>query len=108
MTDILLIAVIIVCIVDISGFTESWKSGLKRLLTGGRMSDPFYSLKPFDCSTCLIFWTSLLYLVMTQQFTFFMVAYVLLVSVMSVVIKDLIYFIRNLLISIIRYFDRKL
>lgn len=108
MIDILLLAVIVVCIVDISGFTDSWKSGLKRLLTKGRMSDPNYSFKPFDCSTCLIFWSSLLYLIMTQQLTFYMLAYVLVVSVMSVVIKDLIYFIRDLLLRIIKYFNNLL
>lgn len=108
MIDILFIAVIVVCIVDISGFTDSWKSGLKRLFTKGRMSDPNYSLKPFDCSTCLIFWSSLLYLIMTQQLTFHMLAYVLVVSVMAVVIKDLIFFIRDLLLRIIKYFNNLL
>lgn len=108
MLDILLIAVIVVCIVDISGFTDSWKSGLKRLMTGGRMSDPNYNLKPFDCSTCLIFWSSVLYLIITQQFTLFMLAYSLFVSVMSIVIKDFIFFIRNVLIWLISFFNNKL
>ena len=108
MLDLFLIAVIVVCIVDISGFTDSWKSGLKRLLTKGKMSNPNYSLKPLDCSTCLIFWSSLLYLIITQTLTLYMLAYVLVISVMSVVIKDLIFFIRDLLLRIIKYFNNLL
>lgn len=102
MLDLFLIAVIVVCIVDISGFTDSWKSGLKRLLTKGRLSNPNYSLKPFDCSTCLNFWTGLVYLLVTHNFSLWMLTYLLLLSVMTPVIKDVIILIRELFIKLIR------
>ena len=102
MLDILLIAVVTVCIVDISGFTDSWKSAFKRLVTRGRMSDPYYSLKPFDCSLCMSFWSGLVYLWVTHSFTLWMVTFLLLVSVMTPVIKDFIILIRETLIKIIR------
>lgn len=102
MLDILLIAVVTVCIVDISGFTDSWKSAFKRLVTRGRMSDPYYTLKPFDCSLCMSFWSGLVYLWVTHSFTLWMVTFLLLISVMTPVIKDFIILIRETLIKIIR------
>lgn len=108
MLNILLIAVVTVCIVDISGFTDSWKSAFKRLVTRGRMSDPFYTLKPFDCSLCLTFYAGIIYLWITHSFSVWMITYVLLISVMTPVIKDLIFFVRDLCQKIISVLYRKL
>lgn len=102
MTDILLIAVIIVVIIDISGFTYSLKSGLKKVLTKGRMSDPYYSLKPLDCSFCMTFWTGLIWLLVTHNVTLWMLAYLLLICVMTPVIKDVIILIRETMLKIIK------
>lgn len=102
MTDILLIAVIIVVIIDISGFIDSLKSGLKKVLTKGRMSDPYYSLKPFDCSFCMTFWTGLIWLLVTHNVTLWMLAYLLLICVMTPVIKDVIILIRETMLKIIK------
>ena len=100
MIDILLIAVIVVVIIDISGFIDSLKSGLKRLLTNGRMS-AYYSLKPFDCSLCMTFWTGFAYMIITHKVTLFMTAYLLIISIMTPVIKDVIILIRETFIKII-------
>lgn len=102
MTDILLIAVIVVVIIDISGFSDSLKSGLKRLLTKGRMSDPYYSLKPFDCSFCMTWWTGLIWLLVIHNVTLWMLAYLLLICVMTPVIKDVIILIRETMLKIIK------
>lgn len=102
MTDILLIAVIIVVIIDISGFTYSLKSGLKKVLTKGRMSDPYYTLKPFDCSFCMTFWTGLIWLLVIHNVTLWMLAYLLLICVMTPVIKDVIILIRETMLKIIK------
>ena len=102
MTDILWIAVIIVVIIDISGFSDSLKSGLKRLLTKGRMSDPYYSLKPFDCSFCMTWWTGLIWLLVIHNVTLWMLAYLLLICVMTPVIKDVIILIRETMLKIIK------
>lgn len=100
MIDILLIAVIVVIVVDISGFIDELKSGIKRLMTNGKMSDPNYSLKPIDCSFCLQFWISLIYI--NKDITLLMLAYILLVATLTPVIRDLILFCRELMIYIIR------
>lgn len=102
MLDLFLIAVIVVIIIDISGVTLSIKSGIKRLLTKGMMSDPNYSLKPIDCSFCMTFWTGLLWLVVTHTLTLWMLTYLLLLCVMTPVIRDVIILVRELFIKIIR------
>lgn len=102
MIDIIWIAIIWVIILDISGFMDHLKSGLKRLLTRGRMSDPNYSLKPFDCSFCMTFWTGLVYLWITHQFSLWMVCYLLLICVMTPVVSLVLVSVRDLFIKIIR------
>lgn len=101
MIDIVWIAIIWVVILDISGFMDNLKSGIKRLLTGGRFSDPNYSLKPFDCSFCMTWWTGLVYLWVTHTFSLWMVAYLLCICVMTPVIRDVIVLIRETFIKII-------
>lgn len=102
MLDLFLIAVIVVIIIDLSGITLSIKSGIKRLLTKGRMSDPNYSLKPIDCSFCMTFWTGLVWLLVTHSFSLWMLTYLLLLCVMTPVIRDVIILVRELFIKIIK------
>lgn len=101
MLNILLISIALVCVIDISGFTDSWKSSLKKLITKGRMSDPNYSLKPFDCSLCMTFWVGLFYLIFTGGISIFMITYLLLISVMTPVIKDFILLVRDILLKLL-------
>lgn len=103
MLELFLIAVICVIIIDISGVIESIKSGIKRLLTNGRMSDPNYSLKPLDCSFCITFWTGLVYLLCIHSVSLWMLTYLLLICVMTPVIREVIVLIRDLFIKILNY-----
>lgn len=102
MLNLLYLTIIVVIIIDLSGVVDSIKSGLKSLVTGGRMRDPNYSLKPIDCSFCITFWSGLIYLLITNQVSWFMLAYLLGLCVMTPVIKDLIVLVRECLIKIIR------
>lgn len=101
MIDILWIAITWVVVIDISGFTDHLKSWIKRILTGGRMSDPNYSLKPIDCSFCMTFWTGLVYLIVTHTLTLSMLAYLLCVCVMTPVIGLVLVTVRETFIKII-------
>lgn len=102
MIDILLIAVIVVVVIDISGFIDHLKSWIKSILTQGRMRDPNYSFKPLDCSFCMTFWSGTVYLIITNQFTLPYLAYLLGICVMTPVIRDVILFFRELFIKIIK------
>lgn len=108
MIDLFLIAIIVVSIVDISGFTDSWKCSLKKVLTKGRMSDPNYSMKPFDCSLCMTFWIGLIWMLVMNKFSLWMMAYLLLLSVMTPVIKDIIILVREGIECLIRWINEKI
>lgn len=106
MLDLFLIGVICVIIIDLSGVIFSIKSGIKRLLTKGRMSDPNYSLKPIDCSFCMTWWTGLVYLLVTHSISIWMITYLLLICVMTPVIKDVIILIRETFIKILNILNK--
>lgn len=100
--DLLLIACIVVFIVDISGFVDSVKSGIKYVLTKGKISNSNYRIKPFDCSLCMTFWTGLIYLYITKNFTIEYIAYVTLLAAISDIIKSYILLVKDLLIYLSR------
>ena len=101
MLDLFFIAVVVVVIIDLSGFIDSVKSGLKRWATGGRMSDPNYSLKPIDCSFCCLWWIGLVYLLVTG-ITLWSVVWLLLLCFFTPVIKDVLLLVRDLISRLIR------
>ena len=86
------ITVIVIIIVDISGFIDSIKAFIGKVLHINNVS-----LKPIDCSFCLNFWVSMAYLVITNELSITAVMVALLLSTMTPIIKDAIYLIRDLL-----------
>lgn len=66
---LILINLSIVFLIDQSGFIQEFKSWLKKLLTNGKMKDSNYSIKPFDCSLCMTFWVSIIYLLIINGLT---------------------------------------
>lgn len=62
----LILAVVVVYVVDISGFTDSWRGALQRLLKVRELRP----LKPFDCSLCMTWWVCLLYPIFAGRFDF--------------------------------------
>ena len=60
-----ILAAVVVFIVDLSGFTESWRDALARALKVRNLRP----LKPFDCSLCMTWWTCLLYPICTGDFS---------------------------------------
>lgn len=95
-----LITLIVVYIVDISGAIDSLKSGLKWLVTKGKMKDSNYILKPFDCSLCMSFWIGLIYLLIIGYFTLPYVAVVCMFSAFSRILKSTILLIEDILVKI--------
>ena len=94
--DLFEITVIVVIIVDISGFIDSIKSLIGKVLHINNVN-----LKPLDCSLCMNFWTSLIYLLITNELSITAVMVTLLLSTMTPIIKDAIYLIRDFLGKII-------
>lgn len=100
--SLLFIQVIVVFIVDISGAIDSLKSGLKWLLTKGKMNSSNYVLKPFDCSLCMTWWTCLIYLLCVGKFTIPYIAFVAFQCSFCSHIKSTIYMLGDLLVKVER------
>ena len=90
MTRLLLISALVIYIVDLSGFTNSWKGWLwKHFKTNTK------SMKPFDCSQCMTWWSGLIYLALSGQFTLPMICVVAALAFLSYPIGQLFIFIRE-------------
>lgn len=94
--DLFEITVIVVIVVDISGFIDSIKT-----LVGKVLGINNVKLKPFECPFCLNFWASLGYLLITNELSITAVMVTLLLSTMTPIIKDAIYLVRDLIGKII-------
>ena len=90
------ITVIVVIIVDISGFIDSIKTLIGKVLHINNVN-----LKPIDCSLCMTFWVCVAYLLITNELSITAVMVTLLLSTMTPIIKDAIYLIRDLIGKII-------
>ena len=90
MKELLLISALVIYIVDLSGFTTSWKNFLFRhFKTNTR------DMRPWDCSLCMTWWTGLIYLAISGQFTLPMIAMVATLSYLSYPIGQIFIFIKE-------------
>ena len=94
--QLLLVAAITIYIVDISGFTESWRHGLAAALHINRLKP----LPPFDCGTCMTWWVCLIYILCTGHFNLVTIAYSALLSHLANPIGGLLIFTREWIVWI--------
>lgn len=106
--NLFLISVITVCIIDLSGFVESLKSALSKLLTKNKISNSDYTLKPIDCSLCMTFWIGLIYLIIYNQLTLLNISILLLIAVSTPIINDLIKLVQDLITKLINIINAKI
>lgn len=95
--DLLFITIIIVFIVDLSGFSETLKEWLSGWLTNGRIITTKYHLRPFTCSLCLTFWTGLIYLLATGSLSIPYICLVCLLALIASTIKDILLLVKDLI-----------
>ena len=94
--NILLIAVIVTYCLDVSGFKDEITIKISSWLTKGVVNKPF-ELKPFSCSLCMTFWTSLVYVLCIGAFSLPMLAWICLCSYLTLVIPAFFYFIESVI-----------
>lgn len=85
--ELLLIEVIVVYIIDLSGFIDSLKHPIAKYL---KVPPQSITLKPIDCSLCSTWWTCIIYLLITGNFTLPYIAVSAILSFFSPVVRDLI------------------
>ena len=89
--DLLLVGLVTIYVVDISGFTESWRSWCANRLHISRMKP----LPPFDCGKCMTWWVCIIYCLCTGQLTLWTIAFSALLSHLSIPLGQAMIFIRE-------------
>ena len=97
----LLITLITVIILDISGFYEEMYLTLKKWLTNGKFNNEVAYIKPFSCSFCMSWWINLAFIIISNAFSIYTLAYILGLSVLTPVIKEVVIALRNFLLKVI-------
>ena len=91
-TDLFSILIISVLVIDISGFVHSIKVTIGKYL---KISPNSFRIKPFDCSFCMTFWVSMIYLLVVGRFTLVNIAVVLLLCCLTTPLKNLVMSVRD-------------
>lgn len=91
-TDLFSILIICVLVIDISGFVHSIKAAIGKFLG---ISPNSFRIKPFDCSFCMTFWVSMIYLLVVGRFTLVNIAIVLLLCCLTTPLKNLVMSVRD-------------
>ena len=90
-THLLLLSLVTIYVVDVSGFTESWRSALTRLLKAKELRP----IRPFDCSLCMTWWVSIIYALCSGSFSLPVLADIAALSFLSIPIGQFCIFIRE-------------
>lgn len=101
--NLFLIACIVVIIVDLSGIIDSIKYAIGKML--GAKDYHNIKLKPFECSFCMTFWISLIYIIVMGELTLFNIFYICLMSTFTTIIKDTILTLKDLFTKILNLFQ---
>lgn len=90
--QIFLATTIVVYIVDLSGWTDTWLGWLSRWL-----GHPVTSLRPFSCSQCTAWWTGVIIAAVTGNFIIPVLAFSALCGFMAEPIGQLLLAIRDII-----------
>ena len=99
------LAAIVTYIVGVSGFTQSWRRALARLVH--LREEHLRPLPPFDCATCMTWWACLAWALIRRDFTLWTVAASAAASLLSIPIQDFLLLVREGISSLFRkLFDK--
>lgn len=96
--NLLLVALVTIYIVDLSGFTQSWRALVAKIL--GISEKALKPLPPFDCGQCMTWWVCLIYALCCGELNIYTIAYSALLSFLSIPLGQCLIFIREWLIAI--------
>ena len=95
-TDLILIQIIVVILIDISGIVQSIEGLIARMLSLKKVS--IYML---ECSFCMNHHTAVIYLLLTGELSLKNYCFVLILSFLTSVTKDLLWGVRDRLIKLV-------
>lgn len=97
--EIAFLALTVVYIVDVSGFTQSWRALVARIIgtTEGRLRP----LPPFDCGTCAVWWACLVLVICRGELSMATVAACSLASLLAQPAGQLMLLLREGMLALI-------
>lgn len=95
--NLLIIQLIIVFIIDISGFIDD---GIEPALARFFNRKKVKLKKPFSCSLCMTTWIGLIYILIMGQFNIIMIGYVFLLAFLTPIAYNFLLMIREALTKI--------
>lgn len=98
-----MIALIWVCILDISGFVDEIEKVLGKWLNC-KVRIP----KPFSCSLCMTWWTSLIYIIITHHFTLGWIAVSIINAVLTPQYNNFLILIKEIVDKAVSSFGKML
>lgn len=103
--NLLIINFICVGVIDYLGFVEEGLTPMLKKITGSKIG---HIGKPLSCSTCMAFWCSLFYVILTGNLSLGSLALCLGVAMLSPVTLDLLNFVKDCLTELITFFYKLL
>ena len=95
--DIILVAMVTIYIVDISGFTQSWRGLLAKALKVSALKP----MPPFDCGKCMTWWVCIIYALAYGHLNLGTILASSLLSLLSVPIGEAMILVREWLTRLI-------
>lgn len=99
-SDLLLVAVIVVYVVALSGFTQTWLGWLSKF-TARYGYGPVHQLRPFSCAQCMTWWCCLLWAAIRGELSLPVVAYSAGLAFFSITLENVLIFIREALLWLV-------
>ena len=106
MINCLFITIIWVVVLDQLHFWDDITSVISGWLTNGKIKKPI-QLKPFNCSTCMGWWTNLAYIIITNQFSILMILYIVVLSWSTPIISSILTLVKNLFLKFVNTIANK-
>lgn len=99
--NIFIISIIWVLILDLCGFARTIDKTLYKIFYPGKPFREDAHFKPWSCSLCMTWWSSLIYLIVANAFTLPYIALSLLFAWLTTIEKDVFIFIKDLITKLI-------
>ena len=107
MINCLLITIFFVIVIDQLHFVDDITSVISGWLTNGKIKKPI-QLKPFSCSTCMSWWTNLIYIIAIGHCTIPMILYIVVLSWSTPIINSILSFVINAVLKLINIISEKI
>ena len=99
--NLFIISIIWVLILDLSGFARTIDKLFYKIFYPGRPFREDAHFKPFDCSLCMSWWSSLIYLIIVHSLTLPNIAIALLFAWGTTIEKDIFIMVKDMVTKLI-------